>query len=351
MRLLSLLAADSDVELTLINTGQHYDWNMLKGFLEELDAPEVTVDLAVGPGRPSQQTAALIARVADFLLDMRPDVLCVFGDTNSSLAGAVAAARTEIPVAHIEAGCRSFDMSMPEEINRRLIDHMAGLLLAVSEVSHQNLVRENVLGRIQVVGDPLFDIFVKRRPPRPSAQDRLQGLITLHRPSNVDNPEVLREVLKMLGEASNMTGVKWIFPVHPRTRRGLDTAAMESIRFVEPFLYDDLLRALAESQVCVTDSGGLQKEAMWMEVPCVTVRTSTEWLETVDQGVNKLAPPGTDITGAVLHSLSPAQRDFSNPYGDGHASEYIVAALKQWISEGARFDLSPSPDRPRFLVS
>jgi UDP-N-acetylglucosamine 2-epimerase len=344
-RLLGLLSRDPAVELTAINTGQHYDWNMLGAFLEELSVP-VDVDLGVGPGEPAEQTAAIVARVAGALAADRPHVLCVYGDTNSSMAGALAAARLEVPVAHIEAGCRSFDMTMPEEINRRLIDHVAGLLLAVSAVGRQNLVNEAVPGRIEVVGDPQYDVFAAERerlPPRRGPAGT--GLITLHRPNNVDDRARLVSILSELDEVGRASGLRWVFPVHPRTRRTLPGVAFDSIEVTEPLGYRALLAVLGHAAVCVTDSGGLQKEALWMAVPCVTLRSTTEWLETLWQNVNVLAPNGSDIASAVRRTLEPAERDFSNPYGDGRAAERIHELLKGWVRDGA-----PWAPRPRSAV-
>lgn len=337
-RLLSLLEADSEATLTLINTGQHYDWNMLGGFLEELDAPPVSVDLEVGHSDPPAQIGEIVGKLGPVLEAHRPDALCVFGDTNSSLAGAIAAVKTDVPLVHIEAGCRSFDMRMPEEINRRLIDHMAGLLLAVSGVGRDNLEREQVLGRVEVVGDPQFDVFSRQAAGAPQEADRAgHGLITLHRPQNVDDPAILRSILGQLAQVSEDAGIRWTFPVHPRTRRTLEAPGLEGIELVDPMLYGDLLVALRKASVCVTDSGGLQKEALWMRVPCVTIRDSTEWLETIWQGANALAPPGSDIAGTIVAAIERDDADFSNPYGDGRASESIGEAIGRWIRDGAAF--------------
>jgi UDP-GlcNAc3NAcA epimerase len=333
-RLLDLLNGDGEVDLTIISTGQHYDWNMLDSFLEELSMPPVTVDLGIGPADPVRQTAAIVSGVAGVIAAHRPDAVCVYGDTNSSLSGALAAARLAIPVVHIEAGCRSFDMTMPEEINRRLIDHMAGLLFAVSGVGRQNLIDEAVPGRVEVVGDPQYDVFLTQRRRITPRQGLHKGLITLHRPQNVDDADQLLAIMSQLDEAARLSGIRWIFPVHPRTRRTLRDVAFHSIEATDPIGYRELLAVLGDAAVCVTDSGGLQKEALWMAVPCVTVRSTTEWLETLWQNVNVLAPNGSDIAPAVLASLEPADRDFSNPYGDGHASERIHTLLKEWIRAG-----------------
>jgi UDP-N-acetylglucosamine 2-epimerase len=334
-RILQILEADSDVRLTVISSGQHFDWNMLPGFLQELGLPSVTVDLRIGEASPVDQVGAILSGLAKTLGADPPDALSVFGDTNSTLAGGLAAALLNVPLVHIEAGCRSFDMSMPEEINRRLVDHASGLLLAVSDVARNNLLREAVRGEIHVTGDPHYDVFVRQlealSPAREATGERT-GLITLHRPSNVDDAKTLFGILNQLEQAANAADLIWVFPVHPRTRRVLKEASFPSIRLREPVPFGDLLGVLARSSVCVTDSGGLQKEALWMRVPCVTVRSTTEWLETLWQRTNVLTPPGSDIAGAVIRSLSDADRDYSNPYGGGQASERIVQITKAWTT-------------------
>jgi UDP-GlcNAc3NAcA epimerase len=247
-------------------------------------------------------------------------------------------------VAHIEAGCRSFDMTMPEEINRRLIDHMAALLLAVSEVGRQNLTDEAVPGRVEIVGDPQYDVFVAERRRISSRRGTQRtGLVTIHRPQNVDDSGQLLSIMSQLENAARVSGIRWIFPVHPRTRRTLPDVGFDSIELTDPLGYRELLAVLGNAAVCVTDSGGLQKEALWMEVPCVTLRTTTEWLETLWQRVNVLAPRESDIASAVLDSLEPvAEREFRNPYGDGRASERIHTLLKEWIQAGPGW---PEPRR------
>jgi UDP-N-acetylglucosamine 2-epimerase len=336
-RILEILESDRDVRLTLISSGQHFDWNMLPAFIHELSLPPLTIDLQVGRGSPADHVASILAGLARAIRSDPPDAFCVFGDTSSTLAGGLAAALHEVPLVHIEAGCRSFDMSMPEEINRRLVDHMAGLLLAVSDLGRQNLVREAVPGRVEVVGDPQYDVFARQVemliPAAAESGERI-GLVTLHRPSNVDDRNALLGILEQLDGAAKEAGLTWVFPVHPRTRRVLEETPNRSIQLTEPLLYRDLLAILARASVCVTDSGGLQKEALWMTVPCVTVRTTTEWLETVWQGANVLAPPGSDIAASVVRSLQEGDRDFSNPYGDGRASERIVRVMKEWVGSG-----------------
>lgn len=326
-RILQVLAADPDVDLTIVNTGQHYDERMLSGFLRELDVPPVDVDLGVGSGDPVAQTARVIESLGPTLRGRRPDTVVVFGDTNSTLGAAIAAVKSETPLVHIEAGCRSFDMKMPEEVNRRAVDHVSDLLLAVSEYAAENLAREHVSGEVRVVGDPLYDMFLSQNGGRIASRSSSRGLITLHRQENADDPDRLAEILA--GIANGAPETTWTFPVHPRTAHALSRVP-ETIDVTEPVLYGELLETLFASGVCVTDSGGLQKEAFWARVPCVTVRSTSEWMETVEQGANELASPetvGAAVARARLKSLSET---YENPYGGGHASESIAALLRDW---------------------
>jgi UDP-GlcNAc3NAcA epimerase len=331
-RVLRLLADDRDTETTVIVTGQHYDDNMLGVFLRELEIPYVSSDLGIGSARPGEQTAAVLQGVSLLLHERQLDCLCVFGDTNSTLGAGLAAVKADVPLVHIEAGCRSFDMAMPEEVNRRAVDHISGLLLAVSHLAAENLRREHVPGRVEVVGDPQFDVFSRQPLPVVNREDRHLGLITLHRPENADDPSRLGAILREIAEApGGSTEVEWIFPVHPRTANSLrDTPS--NIRLCEPLSYRDLLDALFASRVCVTDSGGLQKEAFWARVPCVTVRRTSEWMETVWAGANVLAQPDADLSDAVAAAASTELPDeYENPYGGGEASEQIVSVLKAWL--------------------
>ncbi len=325
-RILQLLDRDPDVELALVNTGQHYDKRMMSGFLHELSVPPIDHDLGVGSGDPVTQTAQIIEAIGRVLDAVEPTSVCVFGDTNSTLGAAIAAAKAAVPLVHIEAGCRSFDREMPEELNRRIVDQISQLLLAVSELAAHNLEREHVMGEVQIVGDPQFDIFLEQTEPL--RRGRLgRGLITLHRQENADDPRRLACILAGIAEGGG--ALRWTFPVHPRTARALP-AVPESIETVEPLLYRELLETLFASDVCVTDSGGLQKEAFWARVPCVTVRRTTEWMETVAQGANELADPET-VAQAVRHARGKhLPREYENPYGDGRAAEQIAQILREW---------------------
>jgi UDP-N-acetylglucosamine 2-epimerase len=332
------------VVLRIVNSGQHFDANMFGNFFVELNVPQATDNLGVVMQNPADQVAEIMRRAATPLTEFRPDVVCVFGDTNSSLAFGLTAVKLHMPLVHIEAGCRSHDMSMPEEVNRRIIDHISGLLLAVSELGATNARSERVPGDVSVVGDPLYDVYSRVRLASANGDRQVEmygikgslGLMTLHRPSNVDDPQNLRDILGQLGEASDRSGLDWVFPVHPRTRRSLPAQIPTSVRLVEPLPYTSLLDLLHSARVCVTDSGGLQKEALWARVPCVTIRPNTEWMETVWQRANVLAPLGSDIAGTIAYSLDHAESvDFSNPYGDGRSSERVVRAIHDWCRQRA----------------
>jgi len=313
---------------------------MFGDFFSELHVPAATDNLGVMVQDPARQVAEIMIGAAAALSDDPPDVLCVFGDTNSSLGFALTAVKLKIPLVHIEAGCRSHDMSMPEEVNRRIIDHISGLLLAVSPLGATNAKGEGVPGDVRVVGDPLYDVFnqvrlhgVGVRSDKLGSTKEALGLVTLHRPSNVDEVKDLKGILRQLTKASEQSGVQWVFPVHPRTRRSLPARLPLAFRVVDPLPYTALLEVLHSARVCVTDSGGLQKEALWAAVPCVTIRANTEWMETVWQGANTLAPPGSNIADVIIQRLRPdSAADFSNPYGDGRASERIVKAIQDWCS-------------------
>jgi UDP-GlcNAc3NAcA epimerase len=326
-RTLQILADDDAVELLLVNTGQHYDERMMGALLAELAVPPIDFDLNVGSDEPARQTARIVTETARVLAETTPDTVCVFGDTNSTLGAAIAAAKAGAGLVHVEAGCRSFDPRMPEELNRRAVDHVSHLLLAVSELAAHNLEREHVMGAVRIVGDPQYDIFLTHVRSIDTTAPRDHGLITLHRQENADDPDRLAQILEEV--VAGAPDIPWIFPVHPRTARALSRPP-RAVELVEPLLYGELLATLATSRICVTDSGGLQKEAFWARVPCVTVRETTEWMETVAQGANELASPPT-VTEAVERARTKRlPGDYENPYGDGRASERIAEILRSW---------------------
>jgi len=322
-------------EELLVHTGQHYDDELSTIFVSELAVPRPELELGLGGGTNSDQTARMLSALGELLRDEAPDAVLVYGDTNSTLAGALAAAQAQIPVAHVEAGMRSFDRTMPEELNRVLTDHLASLLLAPSQGAVDNLERESVAGEVQLVGDVMVDI-AQLLAPRAREDDgplREAGvrpgeylLATAHRAGNVDDRERLELLVELL------LGVEQpvVLPLHPRTRARLQAAGLldrlaAGTIVLAPLGYLAFTSLLTQARAVLTDSGGVQKEAYLAGVPCVTLRDSTEWLETVECGWNVLVDLDAAAARAALERPVPAPRP--ELYGDGHAGERVVAAL------------------------
>jgi len=322
----------------VVHTGQHYDGNMSDVFFDELDLRRPAYHLGVGSGGHGAQTGAMLARIEEVMLAERPDQVIVYGDTNSTLAGALAAAKLHIPVIHVEAGLRSFDRRMPEELNRIVVDHLASLLLAPSEVAAAHLRAEGVTEGVHVVGDVMAEALAHaaaRAASRSSALEDLglrEGgylLATLHRAENTDDPVRLRAIL----DAFDAIDEPIVFPVHPRTAKALAAAKWprangvgHHVRLIEPVGYLDMVRLQQGARAIVTDSGGVQKEAYWLARPCITLRDSTEWIETVQAGWNILAGAVTArIVQAVKTLAPPAERPLL--YGDSQAAHRIAALI------------------------
>ena len=332
----------------LVHTGQHYDDNMSAVFFRELGIPEPDVHLGAGGGGHAEQTAKMLICIEQVLLRERPDWLLIYGDTNSTVAGALAAAKVHVPIAHVEAGLRSFNRRMPEEVNRVVADHLATLLLCPSEVAQRNLASEGIVAGVQVVGDVMADALLDAAAraeastvlARHGLAVRGYVLATIHRAENTDDPTRLAAIVGALGDLDRPI----LLPLHPRTRKALTAAGLTlppGVRVCEPLGYLDLVRALRDADLALTDSGGLQKEACWLGVPCVTLRDETEWVETVQGGWNVLV--GADrarIVTAVRAARRPA--DHAPLYGgDGHASTRIVACLGSGIMPST----CPQPSR------
>ncbi len=320
---LSVALRDAEVDEVVVHTGQHWDREMSTVFFEELGLSEPRYRLDLRTADP----AAMVPEIRAAVERERPDWLLVYGDTNSTLAGAKAAG--SVPVAHVEAGLRSFDLSMPEERNRIEVDRLAALLLCPDERSAGQLAVEGVGGRREVVGDVMADatrIFLPIACERaPAATEEPYVVLTLHREANTE-PERLRGLVA----AVNAAPWPFVFPVHPRTRAVLDAHGIElgpGIRAIEPLGYLEMLALVAGAARVVTDSGGLQKESYWLRVPCVTLRSSTEWVDTVRADANTLVDPADP--GGLDVALSEARfpEDAPQLYGDGHASERIAALL------------------------
>jgi UDP-N-acetylglucosamine 2-epimerase len=285
----------------IVHTGQHYDYQMSEVFFQELDIPRPDCNLEVGSGSHGRQTGLMLERIEQVLLEQKPQWVLVYGDTNSTIAAALAAAKLHIPVAHVEAGLRSFNRRMPEEINRVVTDHLSELLLCPTPTSVRNLATEGVTRGVHLVGDVMHDALLDAASHPTAAPGTLERLgvapksyvaATIHRAENTDNPANLRGILKALGDLE----MPAIVPIHPRTRHILEQrmpedyqAAQQRIRFLEPLGYIDMVRLVQGARAVFTDSGGLQKEAFWLGVPCVTLREETEWVETVSAGANHLA--------------------------------------------------------------
>jgi UDP-N-acetylglucosamine 2-epimerase (non-hydrolysing)/UDP-GlcNAc3NAcA epimerase len=325
---------DTHEEL-LVHTGQHYDDELSAVFVRELEMPVPDVELQLGGGSNTEQTARMLAALGDLLRAEAPDAVLVYGDTNSTLAGALAAAQLRIPVAHVEGGMRSFDRAMPEELNRVVTDHVSDLLLVPSQLAADNLARESVAGRVEVVGDVMVDV-ARIVAPRARANDeplREAGvargeyvLATAHRAGTVDDPLRLAQLVDLLLGLDERV----VLPLHPRTRARLDAAGLldrvqAGAAVLPPLGYLAFTALLLGARAALTDSGGVQKEAYLAGVPCITLRDTTEWAETVSSGWNVLVDLDAGATRAALGRTPPADRP--QLYGDGHAAGRVVAAM------------------------
>jgi len=323
----------------LVHTGQHHDDELARVFVEELEIPPPERELEIHSGTNTSQTQRMLAALEPLLDEEQPDVVLVYGDTNSTLAGGLVAAQAGVPVAHVEAGMRSFDRSMPEELNRVLTDHLSDVLLCSSQTAVDNLAAERIAGRVELVGDVMVDV---ARLAAPRARERTEtlerfgvtpgsyALVTAHRAGNVDDPERLRALVDVLLALP----LPSVLPLHPRTRARLETAgllgaleAQPDLQLAPPLGYLDFTALLLNARAVLTDSGGVQKEAYVAGVPCVTLRPSTEWVETVEAGWNTLVDLDPAAALAALGRKPPGEHP--ELYGDGRAGERVVAALNQ----------------------
>jgi UDP-GlcNAc3NAcA epimerase len=321
----------------LIHTGQHFDDELSSVFFTELGLPAPDRELGVSRGSNTSQTARMLAALEPVLAEVAPDVVLVYGDTNSTLAGALAGAQAGVPVAHVEAGMRSFDRTMPEELNRVLADHASSLLLCSSQVATANLRTEGVSGVIEEVGDVMVDV---AQAVQPRARERVDlvrehgvepgdyVLATAHRAGNVDDPGRLGRLVDLLLAVPSRV----VLPLHPRTHGRLRAAGLlerlqrsERMVLTPPLGYVEFAALLCNARAVMTDSGGLQKEAYLAGIRCITLRAQTEWVETVETGWNALVDLDTDAALAALEREPPAERP--PLYGDGRAGERVVAAL------------------------
>lgn len=330
-----LLREDHD-EL-IVHTGQHHDDELSAIFFEELEIPRPERQLHIAGGTNTDQTARMLAELGPLMATERPDVVLVYGDTNSTLAGGLAAAQAHIPVVHVEAGMRSFDRRMPEELNRVLTDHLSDLLLCPSQTAVDNLARESVAGRVVEVGDVMVDVALLLQPRAKADARPLHDagvapgefvIATSHRAGNVDVPERLRRLVDLLLAVEEPV----VLPLHPRTGARLDAAgwldelqAAPHVSLTPPLGYMAFTSLLTNARAVLTDSGGVQKEAYFAGVPCVTMRDTTEWVETVDVGWNVLVDLDRDAALRALSRTPPARRP--ELYGDGRAGDRVVAAI------------------------
>lgn len=332
---------DAGIPEVLVHSGQHYDAAMSAVFFDELGLPEPAINFEAGSGSHGAQTAAILAKTEELLLSRRDRTLAlmVYGDTNSTLAGALAAAKLHIPVIHVEAGLRSFNRLMPEEINRVLTDQLSSLLFCSSETGAAHLRAEGISAGVHITGDVMHDavrIFsglasekgeaLRLVPLSGGAPFTLSGpaaLLTVHRPSNTDDPANMAAILE--GTAAFSGEVIW--PVHPRNHDRLSGLRIPpNIRLVKPLPYLSLLQLLAQAALVLTDSGGLQKEAYWLKKACITLRRETEWIETLDGGWNQLTGPDA---AAIRQAIgNPPRTPWQPLYGDGNASQRIAAIIK-----------------------
>lgn len=339
------LQAYPQVEEILVHTGQHYDFELSEVFFRELALRPPDVNLGVGSGPQGWQTGQILIRLEPFLLRIKPDLVVVYGDTNSTLAGALAAAKLHIPVAHVEAGLRSFNRAMPEEINRVVADHLSTLLFAPTRAAVQNLHREGIRDKVYLDGDVMADVLLKSLPRVEAKEEQVLGelrlasrayaLATVHRAENTDTPGRLRGIVTALEALAETLPV--VLPLHPRTREALERLglAFRRVRILPPVSYFQMLTLEKNARLILTDSGGVQKEAYLLGVPCVTLRGETEWVETIRDGWNVLV--GADPE----RILSAARKALSNPptvprkedYGGGQAAHRIAAHIASWMEE------------------
>ena len=319
----------------LVHTGQHYDERMSEVFFRELGIPEPDYNLEVGSAGHSVQTGEMLIRMEPIFEKEKPDWVLVYGDTNSTLAGALVASKLHISVAHVEAGLRSFNREMPEEINRVVTDHISQLLFCPAQKAVENLKLEGVTSGVHVVGDVMYDAVLRHSDAAKKKSSILKLLeleskhyllATVHRASNVDDTAKLLNIL----ETFSMLGETVVFPVHPRTRKAIDAAGLildENVKLVEPVGYLDMLWLEKNARMILTDSGGVQKEAYWFATPCLTLREETEWVETVESGWNMtIGIERERILNAVRNFSIPVARP--NLFGDGDASQKIVRLLE-----------------------
>jgi UDP-N-acetylglucosamine 2-epimerase (non-hydrolysing) len=342
---MNALSRKDGVRQTLVHTGQHYDDNMSKVFFSHLGIPTPDLNLDVGSGSHAQQTAQVMSRFESVALKRKPDLVLVYGDVNSTVASALVCAKLLIPLGHVEAGLRSFDRTMPEEINRILTDQIADLLFTPSEDGDQNLIREGIAKeKIHFVGNVMIDTVVKLLPMALEIWESLRsafdhekyGLVTLHRPSNVDDPVILGHIVAALNEISHILPI--IFPIHPRTRKQVTEHKFQTpnsnLHLIEPLGYLDFLALQRHATVVVTDSGGIQEETTFLGIPCLTVRENTERPITVEIGTNTLIGQDMEQLKVEVNRVleGEGKKGSIPPLWDGKTNERIAKIILHTFS-------------------
>lgn len=334
-----ILKHPGQFEEVMVHTGQHYDPNMSQVFFDELEIPAPRYNLEVSGGGHGAMTGRMLEGIERILLDEKPDWVLIYGDTNSTLAGALGAAKLHIPVAHIEAGLRSFNMRMPEEINRILADRVSNLLLCPTDVAVDNLAREGVTQGVHNVGDVMYDVALYYRERARVGSSILQtlglsekafALATCHRAENTDDPVRLEGIVSALAQIASDMPV--VLPLHPRTRKLLQQFGLEghlaALTVVEPLSFLDMVALEQAAKMILTDSGGVQKEAFFYQVPCITMRDETEWVETVELGWNRVVGASREaILAAYAAMATNTPEAGGEPYGEGRAAERILALI------------------------
>jgi UDP-GlcNAc3NAcA epimerase len=332
-------ALSSRFKEVLIHTGQHYDYGMSEIFFTEMEMSPPEFNLGVGGGSHGEQIGRMLIELEKLLAKVKPDCVLVYGDTNSTLAGALASAKSEIPLAHVEAGLRSYNRAMPEEVNRVLTDHISDILFCPTNAAVENLEKEGIVHGVHRVGDVMYDALkhnlaiARSRSQILARLDLKKGsyaLVTVHRAANTDTPERMGSIL----EALSALPLKVVFPVHPRTRKMIQEwgfVTTSNVLFIEPQGYFDILTLQENADCILTDSGGMQKEAYLLGVRCITLREETEWVETVASGWNNLAGVDQNVIRTAFESWHP-QGERPALYGNGHAAEQICAILSNQLS-------------------
>lgn len=334
-----LFQKDPNIKEILVHTGQHYDANMSDIFFDQLKIPKPDYNLGIGSGTHGNQTGRMLSEIESILFKEEPNIVLVYGDTNSTLAGSLAASKLHIPIAHVEAGLRSFNKKMPEEINRLLTDHLSTWLFCPTKSAHSNLKREGIKDRVFITGDIMYDAVLHFKSEalkhstlfsRLNLDKKDYYLATIHRAENTDRMDRLQTLLKVLSQLDRPV----VLPLHPRTKKKIEHWNLESmitashIHTIEPLNYFDMLALESEAKMILTDSGGVQKEAYMLQVPCITLRDETEWIETVEAKWNSIV--GASDHQKILKEISAKKEPDSYPmlFGDGKTSEKIYRIIR-----------------------